>query len=83
MSAERRCSTFFAGGIAVDDGDAFGAGDDGGVGDAEEEAVLDYARHPLQGLVERLGVVDAGERAVEQHVAAVGRERLAVRVRAA
>ena len=66
------------GGVALDDGDAVGAGDDGRVGDAEEKAVLDHAGHALEGLVERLGIVDARERAVEKYVAAVGHEGAAV-----
>src|SRR5258708_13466536 len=77
-AAERWRSALFGGGVALDDGHAFGAGDDGRIGDAEEEAVLDHARYALQGLVERLGIVDATERAVEEHVAAVGHEHLAV-----
>src|SRR5690606_597117 len=50
------------------------AGDDGGVGEAEEEAVLDDTRDPLQRLVERVGVLDAAEGAIEDVVAAICHE---------
>src|SRR5262245_46855319 len=65
--------------LAIEHNHPVRPGDDGRVGDADEEAALHHARDQLQSLVQRLRLGDAAERAVEDEVAAVGDERLAVR----
>src|SRR5690606_14723190 len=54
------------------------SGDDRGVGEAEEQSVLDNPRDELQGRVQGSRILDSAEGAVEDIVAAVRYERLPV-----
>src|SRR5258706_13491922 len=58
--------------LALDDADAAGAGKNERGCEADEEAVLDHARHHRQPGGERGRIADHAERTIVDHVAAVG-----------
>ncbi len=70
-----------SGSCAAQRSDAASAGHDSQIGEPKEQAVLDHARHALQGKGEHLGLGDAAEGAIEDEIALVGDERRIARSR--
>ena len=53
-------------------------GYDSEVGQAQEQTVLDNPRNELQGIVQRLGILDLAEGAIQDVIAVVGHERRSI-----
>src|SRR5215470_262929 len=62
------------GGVAIKRDDPPRSGNDGPIGNAEEQAILHYPRHQLQRLIERLRILDLAEGTVENEMALIGDE---------
>src|SRR5262245_50637454 len=68
-------SAVVAVGVAVQHRNTIRSGNDGGVGDAEEQTAFDDPWYQLQRILQRLGIGNLAECAIEDEVAAVGLER--------